>query len=174
MSPRPALATDAVDERPDGTARAWVREIDAHRRGEVHAAVSALVDRHGLEDVTWALGVCRDDIADAGPREPSAKVTIVHRDPKPANTIPSARTAVTYECEVIAETDDALKLWIPSPEFHLDGEAAWCPRSALVSKTDTEVTAAYPLKWRIARRLGSDRVEFVGEAPKMPRSRAHR
>lgn len=35
------------------------------RRGQLHAALADLIDEHGLEDVEWALDVCREDIDDS-------------------------------------------------------------------------------------------------------------
>ncbi|NUP12976.1 MAG: hypothetical protein HOW73_43605 [Polyangiaceae bacterium] len=39
-------------------------EVESHRRGEAHASLYDLVERHGLADVLFLLRVIAEDVAD--------------------------------------------------------------------------------------------------------------
>lgn len=137
-----AQAARAREEAEDAEEQREQKRADEHRRGELHSALCELVEKHGIEDVRWMVGVIADDIQNA---------------PAPAR---SARTAVAYECVVIVERPESLLLFIEDEANPAIGQGTWCPRSMVVQREERSVTVTAPLRWRSAKRVGERSVEL--------------
>ena len=109
-----------------------------------------LVEDHGLEVVANAFGTIR-----AVP-------------PAPRSERKSVRYAVSYEGELITETERAVLWWIPAggePDAS-SGQATWIPRVLVIEMRAREedklgsVRITKPIEWRYARRCGKS-IEFL-------------
>ena len=109
-----------------------------------------LVEDHGLELVTSALGAIR-----ALPTAPRSERK-------------SAKYAVTYEGTLVTETERAILWWIPAHrDPHTEsGQAAWIPRVLVLDMTRGDdgklgaLRTTRPVEWRSARRIGKS-IDFL-------------
>src|SRR5689334_18289322 len=101
-----------------------------------------LVEDHGLDVVSSALGAIR-----AVP-------------PASRSERKSVRYAVSYEGELITETERAVLWWIPAggaPDA-CTGQATWIPRALVIEMSARDddklgaVRVTRPIEWRYARR----------------------